>query len=422
MRSHSGSSSRIAIGGDASAGAANLASSDNDLTLSSTLETGDAIAGNSVSVVGGQTNDNSGSVLIARFGSGVSAINQSNDASVLADDNSAYANSGGNVQATGGQLNLTGQLALAGAQGSPGLALALGVGIAAGGDALASAGNVSGHSESDAFNNVQDVTNDGTTGGHGRGELGSGRHAGQRRSETDASPFVQSNSNSGNAYTLVGDACLSFAGAFVTQFNDLVVGPSDNEATANSGYNLQASGPQLNGNLQLAGAGASGGWAGSVGLLGLAVAFGGDADATAANVADSGNSQTVSNSLVTGDATAQNFTGVVATQTNTNEGNAGALDGLRVHRHQPSAASFSTTAPTSWRTTTTQKRSTGYNAQIGGFQGNGTIQGAGAIASGGWAGALGALALANAGDATATAANLAGERERQHGDQRPRDR
>ena len=52
--------------------------------------------------------------------------------------------------------------------------------------------------------------------------------------------------------------------------------------------------------------------------------------------------------------------------------------------------------------------STGYNAQIGGFQGNGTIQGAGAIASGGWAGTLGALALADAGDATATAANLAG--------------
>ena len=121
---------------------------------------------------------------------------------------------------------------------------------------------------------------------------------------------------------------LSFAGAFVVQSNTIEVGPSDNYASANSGYNLQASGSQLNGNLQVAGAGAGGGWAGSVGLLGLAVAFGGDAEATAANVADSGNSQTVSNSLVTGDATAQNFTGVVATQTNMNEGNAGALDGL----------------------------------------------------------------------------------------------
>ncbi len=91
---------------------------------------------------------------------------------------------------------------------------------------------------------------------------------------------------------------LSFAGSFVVQSNTIEVGPSDNEAIANSGYNLQASGSQLNGNLQVAGAGAGGGWAGSVGLLGLAVAFGGDAEATAANVADSGNSQTVSNSLV----------------------------------------------------------------------------------------------------------------------------
>ena len=54
--------------------------------------TGDATAGNSVGVVGGQTNDNSGDVLTARFGSGVSAISQSNDLGVIADDNSAFAN------------------------------------------------------------------------------------------------------------------------------------------------------------------------------------------------------------------------------------------------------------------------------------------------------------------------------------------
>ena len=43
----------VAIGGDATAGAANVASSDNDLTMASTIDTGDATAGNSVSIVGG---------------------------------------------------------------------------------------------------------------------------------------------------------------------------------------------------------------------------------------------------------------------------------------------------------------------------------------------------------------------------------
>ena len=50
----------VAIGGDASAGAANVASSTTTSPLTSTLETGDATAGNSVNIVGGQTNDNSG--------------------------------------------------------------------------------------------------------------------------------------------------------------------------------------------------------------------------------------------------------------------------------------------------------------------------------------------------------------------------
>ena len=193
----------------------------------------------------------------------------------------------------------------------------------------------------------------------------------------------------------------------MTQVNELLVGPSNNDAYANTGYNLQASGPQLNGNLQLAGAGASGGWAGSVGLFGLALAFGGDGVAIAGNAADSGNSQTVSNTLTTGDATAQNFTGVVATQSNWNSGNAGALDpfaligigvgGIVQYNGAYVEADYNEAMA-----------STGYNAQIGGFQGNGTIQGAGAIAGGGWAGALGAFALAKAGDATAIAANLAG--------------
>jgi hypothetical protein len=128
----------------------------------------------------------------------------------------------------------------------------------------------------------------------------------------------------------------------------------------------------------------------------------------------------VSNHLVTGDATAQNFTGVVANQTNTNSGNAGALDllalvGIGVGGIVQYNGAYV------FADDNLAEATTGYNAQIGGFQGNGTIQGAGAIAGGGWAGALGALALASAGDATATAANLAGS-ERQHGDQRPRDR
>jgi hypothetical protein len=409
----------VAIGGDATAGAANWASSDNDLTLNNTLHTGDAVAGNAVHIDGSQANSNTGTDLAIGFGSGVSAISQSNAVGIGADDNSAFANSGGNVQASGGQLNLTGQLALAGAQGSPGLALALGVGIAAGGDALASAGNTSTHTccgDPDNFNNFQNVTNDMTTGAAtavNSVQLGSPAVKDNPDTPADetkpADPFTQLNDNTGNAYTLVGADLISFAGAFIVQSNTIEVDPSGNEAIANSGYNLQASGPQLNGNLQLAGAGAGGGWAGSVGLLGLALAFGGDAGATAGNVADSGNGQTVSNHLVTGDAIAQNFTGVLATQTNTNSGNAGALDiyaligigvgGIVQYNGVYVEANENTAEAT-----------TGYNAQIGGFQGNGTIQGAGAIAGGGWAGALGAFALAKAGDATAAAANLSGSK------------
>ena len=123
--------------------------------------------------------------------------------------------SGGNVQATGGQLNLTGQLALAGAQGSPGLALALGVGIAAGGDALASAGNTSTHTccgDPDNFNNFQNVTNDMTTGGAvAVNSVQVGTPAKADNPDTpdvdesaDAAPFTQLNDNTGNAYTLVG--------------------------------------------------------------------------------------------------------------------------------------------------------------------------------------------------------------------------
>ena len=78
-----------------------------------------------------------------------------------------------------------------------------------------------------------------------------------------------------------------------------------NSAVANTGDNAQFSGPQVNITGQLALAGAQGGGALSLGLIG-AGAFGGDADAAAANIADSTNWQQVCNDLITGIATAIN--------------------------------------------------------------------------------------------------------------------
>ncbi len=104
-----------------------------------------------------------------------------------------------------------------------------------------------------------------------------------------------------------------------------------------------------------------------------------------------------------------------------NEGNAGALDGLAligiaiggiVQYNGAYVVADDNYA----------EASTGYNAQIGGFQGNGTIQGAGAIAGGGWAGALGAFALAECRRRNCKRCEPCWQRERQHGDQRPRDR
>jgi hypothetical protein len=204
----------------------------------------------------------------------------------------------------------------------------------------------------------------------------------------------------------VGADLVSFAGAFVVQFNTIWVDPSWNYADANTGYNSQVGGPQLNGTLQLAGAGAVGAWAGSVGLFHSASSIGGSAEANAGNESDVANGQVVANDLTTGDATAQNFVGIVATQSNSNEGNAGALEVLAflgigagaivqanlVHQSSDYNAAYATS---------------GYNTQTGGFQGNGTLQGAGALAGGGSAAALGGLALAQAGDATALAVNTA---------------
>jgi hypothetical protein len=381
----------IAVGGDALAGASNSAVSGNDLDLTNDLTTGNAAGVNALEVIGGeQTNTNSGDVVTVGLGGGVSAIHQTNWASIYADNNTAVANSGANGQGSGGQLNLTGQLALAGAQGSPALALTFGLGVAVGGDATASAANSSGGSED---SNSQSVTNIMTTGNALAGnsvEVGS--------EET----FAQSNTNSGNAYIAEGLACIAFAGAFIGQHNDLIVGPSGNTAIANSGANEQGSGSQLNGTLQIAGAGASGGWAAAPGLI--ALAFAGDATAGALNESNSSNFQDVSSTLTTGNATAQNFTSVDASQSNVNEGNAGALEALAfvgvgvgaiVQTNVAYVTSLGNDAVAN----------TGANGQVAGFQGNGTIQGAGAGAGGGWAGTLGGLAIAVAGDASAAAVN-----------------
>ena len=402
----------VAAGTDAAAVAANSASSDNDLTLSDSITTGNAVAGNTATLFGDQANTNGGNAVTIGFGSGASVIDQSNNAYVTADGESSGANSGGNEQGSGGQFNGTGQLALAGALGTPAVALSLGVGVAAGGDASAAAANVSTHDDGeDGVSNFQDVSNTVSTGDATAANTvlvgQAARPASGSTPATPADPFDQTNTNTGNAYTLAGGSFFSFAGSFIGQYNNIVVDPSYNTAEANTGYNSQFSGPQLNGNLQLAGAGAGGAWAGSVGLFGVALALGGDGTAIAANSSDAGNGQMVSNDVTTGDATAQNFVGVVATQTNDNSGNAGALEigafvgisvGAIVQNNSLGVEAYGNYA----------EATSGYNSQIGGFQGNGTLQGAGALAGGGWAGALGALALAGAGDATALAANVAG--------------
>ena len=117
------------------------------------------------------------------LGSGVSAISQSNDAGVYrrrqhAPPRTAVATS----RRAGGQLNLTGQLGACRrareARRSP---WRLAFGIARGRRRCRVGGQ---HQRPQrrrrGFNNVQDVTNDGTTGVPGRGELGPGRHAGRR--------------------------------------------------------------------------------------------------------------------------------------------------------------------------------------------------------------------------------------------------
>ena len=83
----------------------------------------------------------------------------------------------------------------------------------------------------------------------------------------------------------------------IGQSNYVEVDGFDNGAFANTGGNAQFSGPQVNITGQLALAGAQGGGALSLGLIG-AGAFGGDADSAAANAADSSSWQQVANNLI----------------------------------------------------------------------------------------------------------------------------
>ena len=74
----------------------------------------------------------------------------------------------------------------------------------------------------------------------------------------------------------------------------------------------------------------------------------------------------------------------------------------------PSAASFSTTAPTSWRTTTTQKHRLATTPRSAASRATAPSRALARLPAVDGPASLGALALAGAGDATASAANLAG--------------
>ena len=114
----------------------------------------------------------------------------------------------------------------------------------------------------------------------------------------------QANTNDGDTFqgNAIGIAAIVYAGVaigVIGQSNYVEVDAFYNGAFANTGGNAQFSGPQVNITGQLALAGAQGGGALSLGLIG-AGALGGDADSTAANAADSSSWQQVANNLTTG--------------------------------------------------------------------------------------------------------------------------
>ncbi len=112
--------------GDASAIAGNAATSSNTQTVDNMATTGNATALNVNVVSVDQANTNEGDAFqgnaigiaaIVYAGVGIGVIGQSNYVEVDGFYNGAFANTGDNAQFSGPQVNITGQLALAGAQG-----------------------------------------------------------------------------------------------------------------------------------------------------------------------------------------------------------------------------------------------------------------------------------------------------------------
>ena len=180
-------------------------------------------------------------------------------------------------------------------------------------------------------------------------------------------------------------------------------------------YNAQFSGPQVNITGQLALAGAQGGGALSLGLIG-AGAFGGDADSAAANVANSTNWQQVCNDLITGIATAINCTALTATQANTNGGNARGVV-LADHPVLDSGAINQSNGVLVQQIGNVAVANSGDNIQADGGQANVTVQ---IAADGSEAGGSAALALGGAvavdGDATQRGREHLGQRQHHAGE------
>ena len=301
-----------AVGGDASAGASNDAASSNRQTVTNGLDTGDATARN-ISVIdltqsntnngdGPHDGDAAGIAALSGIGIGVALIYQGNSALVIHDANSALANTGDNAQFSGPQINITGQLALAGAQGGGALALALLGAGALGGDAEAGAANTA------TSSSLQTVANDMLTGVamavNGIGVTAS-----------------QANTNTGDAAGLVLSVVPALAASAIVQDNNLSVTQEGNSAVANSGLNSQSAGGQLNATVQIAADESEAGASGAGAIIG-AVAVDGDPAASSVNDATSQNTTDASNTMTTGNATAMNQLQVDVTQENDNEGDA----------------------------------------------------------------------------------------------------
>ena len=203
----------------------------------------------------------------------------------------------------------------------------------------------------------------------------------------------------------------------IGQSNYVEVDGFDNGAFANTGDNAQFSGPQVNITGQLALAGAQGGGALSLGLIG-AGAFGGDADSAAANAADSSSWQQVTNSLITGIANAINSLSLTATQANTNAGNAVGVV-LADHPVLDSGAIDQSNGALVQQIGNVAVANSGDNIQADGGQANVTVQ---VAADGSQAGGSAALAFGGAvavdGDATERGREHLGQRQHHAGNQR----